>query len=159
MTLRDFCVSRSCRVVLRHARLWISNGHPTSEVYKYQQLTVGQARISTVRQASNQGVRGSNPIGRTFDPIIVTHVLEKMGENTRLTGHNDVVLMVADPGRMPSASPCPLTIASTNRLTAGLTSSAVRRTRSTSTLREVDLLHKGLRRSWATQCFAKYRGK
>src|SRR6266404_8594555 len=90
MTLRDFCVSRSCRVVLRHARLWISNGHPTSEVYKYQQLTVGQARISTVRQASNQGVRGSNPIGRTFDPIIVTHVLEKMGENTRLTGHNDV---------------------------------------------------------------------
>src|SRR5882757_7048589 len=35
---------------------------------------------------------------------LVTHVLEKMGEKIRLIGHDDVVLMDADSGRMPSAS-------------------------------------------------------
>jgi len=48
--------------------LWgsIFNGHPASEVVKYQLLAIVKNPISTVRRASNQVVGGSNPSGRTY---------------------------------------------------------------------------------------------
>src|SRR5882762_8272522 len=65
-TLRDFCGSRLCSVVLRRALGSICNGHPASEVVENQIVTIDKTPLSMVRLASNQGVRGSNPFGRTF---------------------------------------------------------------------------------------------
>jgi hypothetical protein len=50
--------------VLSRALGSICNGHSASDIDKYQQVTFTQTRISTVWQASNQGVGGSNPSGR-----------------------------------------------------------------------------------------------
>jgi hypothetical protein len=64
--LRDFCVSRLCFVMLSHARLWISNGHPASVVVRNQLLAIERNLISTARRASNQVVGGSSPSGRSI---------------------------------------------------------------------------------------------
>jgi hypothetical protein len=45
MSLRVFCVSPLCSVVLSHARLWISNGHLASEVVKNQHLTIYKVQL------------------------------------------------------------------------------------------------------------------
>ena len=38
--MRDFCGTRSCFVLLSHAQLWISNGHPASVAVENQHLTI-----------------------------------------------------------------------------------------------------------------------
>jgi hypothetical protein len=42
IVLRDFCVTRSCFVMLCTARLWISNGHPASVVVKNQAVIIAK---------------------------------------------------------------------------------------------------------------------
>ena len=101
-TLRDFCVSQSCFVMLRRALGSICNGHPASEVVKNQRLTIDKNPISRVRRASNQVVGGSNPSGRTkingldamfFGAVLLTKfnstIIFQVGEViARRTGHH-----------------------------------------------------------------------
>jgi hypothetical protein len=54
-------------VVLRHARLWISNGHPASVVLKNQHFTIDKNQIATARLASNQVV-GTSEFSRRICP-------------------------------------------------------------------------------------------
>ncbi len=60
--LRGFCGTRSCFVVLSRALGSICNGHPASEVVKYQLLAITKFSISTDRLATNHKVGTYLPI-------------------------------------------------------------------------------------------------
>jgi len=60
--LRDYCVTRSCFVVLRSARLWISNGHPASVVVKNQLL-------ATIENSQFSALVSFEPGGRRFESL------------------------------------------------------------------------------------------
>jgi hypothetical protein len=64
--LRDFCGTLSCFVVLSCALGSICNGHPASEVVKYQLLVITKFPISAVPLATNQEAGSSNLSGRTI---------------------------------------------------------------------------------------------
>jgi hypothetical protein len=50
LRVREFCGTRSCFVVLRPARLWISNGHPASVIAKNQFLAIAINANPTLHQ-------------------------------------------------------------------------------------------------------------
>ena len=64
-----FCVSRLCFVVLCHAQLWISNGHPASVVAKYQHLAI--EKNQNFGRASSYEIGGRDLAAPLVDIVVL----------------------------------------------------------------------------------------
>jgi hypothetical protein len=79
--LRDFCGTLSCFVVLSCALGSICNGHPASEVVKYQLLVFGSL-LKQIRQSRVPAVRaGQRPVLARNDPL---HIFGNQRQQTLL---------------------------------------------------------------------------
>jgi mRNA-degrading endonuclease HigB of HigAB toxin-antitoxin module len=90
-------MTRSLSVVLRRALGSICNGHPASEVVKYQLVAIAKFPISTERPATNQVVRSSSLSGRTNPRAIILkggRVVFNIKENS----YRLIIVVVVDEG-------------------------------------------------------------